>query len=77
VAVEAGTSRLGFRSWIGQVAPQVVEVAVAGGAGGVVAQSTKHPELVVVIDPARRVAAAARCPILEGLVRERLIVSSP
>src|SRR5580692_10886060 len=50
------------RSWIGQVTPHVVEVAVAGGAGGIVAITAEEPELVVAVDPVGRVAAAARIP---------------
>jgi hypothetical protein len=50
------------RSWIRQVAPRVVEVAVAGGTGGVVASTAEEPELMVEVNPVRPVAAAARRP---------------
>src|SRR5580700_6269127 len=47
---------------IRQVTPHVVEVAVHGGACGIVALTAEEPQLSFVVDPVRRVAAATGCP---------------
>jgi hypothetical protein len=62
-----------FRSWIRQISPYVVEVAVSGCARGIVARATEKPELIVAVNPVRPVAAATRTPEIVGLKWDGLV----
>ena len=53
---------------IRQIAPQVVEVAVAGCALGIVALSAEEPKMAIAVNPTRRIAAAAGSPDVVGLI---------
>ncbi len=58
---------------IRQVSPHVVEIAVPGCTGGIVAHTAEEPELAIAVDPVRRIAAATRSPYLVRLVWAYLI----
>ena len=53
---------------IWQVSPHVVEIAVPGCTGGIVAHTAEEPELAIAVDPVRRIAAATRSPYLVRLI---------
>src|SRR6267143_4537021 len=53
---------------IRQVSPHVVEIAVPGCTGGIVAHTAEEPELAIAVDPVCRIAAATRSPYLVRLI---------
>ena len=53
---------------IRQISRHVVEIAVPGGTGGIVAHTAKEPELAIAVDPVRRITAATRSPYLVRLI---------
>ena len=56
-----------------QVSPHVVEVAVPGCTRGIVTLTAEEPELAKTVDKGRRIAAAAGCPDVVGLIGTRQI----
>src|ERR1700722_13333462 len=60
-------------SRIRQVAPHIVEEAVAAGARRIVALTTEEPQFAARIDPAHRCSATTRSPVHKGLVETEFV----